>query len=149
MSRLARKQFSAKLDMPDIKVMGTLTDAVSKQLTQMILSQDTTAAPDVINAVSNILQSPIRNVKADLYPDPIEGRAQISQNYDLENVPAVFYVITEGEMTISVGKQNIEMKPNKVYFINDRNVYRIIKTGNSRTCLMSGLFTWNKDVHGE
>lgn len=149
MSRLARKQFSAKLDMPDIKVMGTLTHVVSKQLTQMILSQDTTAAPDVINAVSNILQSPIRNVKADLYPDPIEGRAQISQNYDLENVPAVFYVITEGDMTISVGKQNIEMKPNKVYFINDRNVYRIIKTGNSRTCLMSGLFTWNKDVHGE
>ena len=149
MSRLARKQFSAKLDMPDIKVMGTLTDAVSKQLTQMILSQDTTAAPDVINAVSNILQSPIRNVKADLYPDPIEGRAQISQNYDLENVPAIFYVITEGNMTISVGKQNIEMKTNKVYFINDRNVYRIIKTDNSRTCLMSGLFTWNKDVHGE
>lgn len=149
MSRLARKQFSAKLDMPDIKVMGTLTDTVSKQLTQMILSQDTTAAPDVINVVSNILQSPIRNVKADLYPEPIEGRAQISQNYDLENVPAVFYIITEGEMTISVGKQNIVMQPNKIYFINDRNVYRMIKTTKTRTCLMSGIFTWNKDVHGE
>ena len=29
MSRLARKQFSAKLDMPDTKIMGTLTDTVA------------------------------------------------------------------------------------------------------------------------
>lgn len=149
MSRLARKQFSAKLDMPDTKVMGTLPDAVSKELTKMVLSQDTSSAGTVIQAVSNILQSPIRNVKADLYPEPIEGRAQISQNYDLENVPAVFYLITEGEMTISVGKHLINMQPNKIYFINDRNVYKMIKSTKTRTCLMSGIFTWNKDVHGD
>lgn len=149
MSRLARKQFSAKLDMPDMKVMGTLPDTASKELTKMVLSQDTSTAGSVIAAVSNILQSPIRNVKADLYPEPIEGRAQISQNYDLENVPAVFYLITEGEMTISVGKHLINMQPNKIYFINDRNVYKMIKSTKARTCLMSGIFTWNKDVHGE
>jgi len=149
MSRLARKQFSAKLDMPDTKVMGTLPNTSSKELTKMILSQDTSSAGSIIQAVSNILQSPIRNVKADLYPEPIEGRAQISQNYDLENVPAVFYLITEGEMTISVGKQLINMQPNKIYFINDRNVYKMIKSTKTRTCLMSGIFTWNKDVHGE
>jgi hypothetical protein len=149
MSRLARKQFSAKLDMPDTKVMGTLPDKVSKELTKMILSQDTSSAGSIIQTVSNILQSPIRNVKADLYPAPIEGRAQISQNYDLENVPAVFYLITEGEMAISVGKQLINMQPNKIYFINDRNVYKMIKSTKTRTCLMSGIFAWNKDVHGE
>lgn len=149
MSRLARKQFSAKLDMPDTKVMGTLPDKVSKELTKMILSQDTSSAGSIIQTVSNILQSPIRNVKADLYPEPIEGRAQISQNYDLENVPAVFYLITEGEMAISVGKQLINMQPNKIYFINDRNVYKMIKSTKTRTCLMSGIFVWNKDVHGE
>ena len=135
--------------MPDMKIMGTIPDNIGALLTKMILTQDTTLGAEVINSVSTILQSPIRNVKADLYPDPIEGKPQISQNYNLENVPAVFYLITEGEMKISVGKNNIQMQPNKIYFINDRNVYRAFKTDNSRTCLMSGIFTWDKNKHGD
>lgn len=148
MSRIARKQFSAKLNMPDIKVMGTLPSDISKQLSKMVITQSTENSQNIVNAVNQILKSPIRNVKADLYKDAIDGRPQISQNYDLENTPAVFYLITEGEMSIEVGKKTITMIPNKVYFINDRNVYRMIKKTGQRTCLMSGTFSWDKGLHG-
>jgi hypothetical protein len=148
MSRIARKQFSAKLNMPDMKIMGTLPDDISKKLSKMVITQNTENSKDVISTVNQILNCPISNVKADLYKEAIEGNSQINQKYDLENVAAVFYLITDGEMNIEIGKNTISMIPNKIYFINDRNVYRVVKKTNRPTCLMSGIFRWDKEVHG-
>lgn len=148
MSRMARKQFSAKTGMPDFKVMGTISDKCAKNLTVMVTTKDTTLGRDIIDEVSSILKSPISNVKADLYTDPIEGRFQISTNYDTENVTGIFYMISSGSMTIEYSKTKIDMKPMKIYFVNDRTTYRLAKNNSVNTALMSGTFKWDKGTHG-
>ena len=148
MSRMARKQFSAKTGMPDFKVMGTISDKCAKNLTNMVVTKDTSLGTDIINEVSSILKSPISNIKADLYTDPIEGRFQISTNYDTENVTGIFYMISSGSMTIEYSKTKIDMKPKKIYFVNDRTTYRLAKNNSVNTALMSGTFKWDKGTHG-
>lgn len=148
MSRMARKAFSAKTGMPDFKVMGTISDKCAKNLTTMVTTKDTSLGKDIIDEVATILNTPISNVKADLYTDPIDGRFQISTNYDTENVAAIFYMISSGSMTIEYGKTKVEMQPKKIYFVNDRTTYRVVKTNAINTALMSGIFKWDKEVHG-
>jgi mannose-6-phosphate isomerase-like protein (cupin superfamily) len=148
MSRLARRKFSTETGMPDFKVMGTITDKCARNLTSMVTTKDTSLGKDIIDEVSNILKTPITNVKADLYTDPIDGRFQISTNYDTENVAAIFYMISSGSMTIEYGKTKVEMQPKKIYFVNDRTTYRITKNNSTNTALMSGIFRWDKEVHG-
>lgn len=145
---MARKQFSAKTGMPDFKVMGTISDKCARNLTNMVTTKDTSLGKDIIDEVSTILKTPISNVKADLYTDPIDGRFQISTNYDTENVAAIFYMISSGSMTIEYGKTKVEMQPKKIYFVNDRTTYRVVKTNAINTALMSGIFKWDKEVHG-
>lgn len=145
---MARKQFSAKTGMPDFQVMGTVSDKCAKNLTTMVTTKDTSLGKDIIDEVATILKTPISNVKADLYTDPIDGRFQISTNYDTENVVAIFYMISSGSMTIEYGKTKVEMQPKKIYFVNDRTTYRITKNNSINTALMSGIFKWDKEVHG-
>jgi hypothetical protein len=145
---MARKAFSAKTGMPDFKVMGTVSDKCAKNLTSMVTTKDTSLGKDIIDEVATILNTPISNVKADLYTDPIDGRFQISTNYDTENVAAIFYMISSGSMTIEYGKTKVEMQPKKIYFVNDRTTYRIVKNNAINTALMSGIFKWDKEVHG-
>ena len=149
MSRLARRKFNAETGMPDYKIMGTISETTSRQLTQMVSTQDTTNGSEIINSIATILKTPISNIKADLYIEPIEGKFQISTNYDTENVIGVFYVISSGSMNIEIGRNTIEMQHNKIYFVNDRNTYRVIKNNAVNTALLSGIFKWDKELHGE
>jgi len=61
---------------------------------------------------------------------------------------AIFYMISSGSMTIEYGKTKVEMQPKKIYFVNDRTTYRITKNNSINTALMSGIFKWDKEVHG-
>lgn len=149
MSRLARRKFNAETGMPDYKIMGTISETTSRQLTQMVSTQDTTNGSEIINSIATILKTPISNIKADLYVEPIEGKFQISTNYDTENVIGVFYVISSGSMNIELGRDIIKMQHNKIYFVNDRNTYRVIKNDAVNTALLSGIFKWDKKLHGE
>lgn len=149
MSRLARRKFNAETGMPDYKIMGTISETTSRQLTQMVSTQDTTNGSEIINSIATILKTPISNIKADLYVEPIEGKFQISTNYDTENVIGVFYVISSGSMNIELGRDIIKMQHNKIYFVNDRNTYRVIKNDAVNTALLSGIFKWDKELHGE
>lgn len=149
MSRIARRKFNAETGMPDYKIMGTISETTSRQLTQMVSTQDTTNGSEIINSIAAILKTPISNIKADLYVEPIEGKFQISTNYNTENVIGVFYVISSGSMNIEIGRNTIEMQHNKIYFVNDRNTYRVIKNDAVNTALLSGIFKWDKELHGE
>jgi len=40
------------------------------------------------------------------------------------------------------------MVSNKIYFVNDRNAYRVVKENDIQTCVLSGIFVWDKDKHG-
>lgn len=148
MSRLARRKYSAELNMPDYKVMGTLTADASKQLTNMVVNQDTSDNDKIVSTIVTLLGSQIKNVKADKLEAPVESKYQISTNYNTENPVGIFYVISEGKLTLEVGKNKIDMQPNKVYFVNDRNAYRVFKSDKTRTVVLSGIFAWDKDKHG-
>jgi mannose-6-phosphate isomerase-like protein (cupin superfamily) len=148
MSRLARRKYSAELNMPDYKVMGTLTADASKQLTNMVVNQDTSDNDKIVSTIVTLLGSQIKNVKADKLEAPVESKYQISTNYNTENPVGIFYVISEGRLTLEVGKNKIDMQPNKVYFVNDRNAYRVFKNDKTRTVVLSGIFAWDKDKHG-
>lgn len=148
MSRLARRQYNAKLNMPDFKVLGTLPDDVSKKITNMVVNKRLEHNDDIVGTIVRLLDSQIKNVKADLLSAPIEGKFQISTNYSVEDPVGVFYIISEGSLTLQVGKKTIDMVPNKIYFVNDRNTYRVFKNNEIRTCVLSGIFAWDKDKHG-
>lgn len=148
MSRLARRKYSAELNMPDYKIMGTLTADASKQLTNMVVNQDTSDNDKIVSTIVTLLGSQIKNVKADKLEAPVESKYQISTNYNTENPVGIFYVISEGRLTLEVGKNKIDMQPNKVYFVNDRNAYRVFKNDKTRTVVLSGIFAWDKDKHG-
>jgi mannose-6-phosphate isomerase-like protein (cupin superfamily) len=148
MSRLARRKYSAELNMPDFKVMGTLNDVSSKQLTKMVINKDTSDNDKIVSAIVTLLGSQIKNVKADRLDAPVESKYQISTNYNTDNPVGVFYIISEGTLTLEVGKDKIKMQPNKVYFVNDRNAYRVLKEDKTRTVVLSGIFAWDKDKHG-
>lgn len=149
MSRLARRKYNNILKMPDYKIMGTLPNDMSQRLTKMVTTGDTSDSGELISSIIKILNSPIKNVKADNLLTPVESKHQISVNYDTDNPIGIFYLITSGSLTLEIGKDKIEMIPNKIYFVNDRNVYRVVKTSKTPTCVMSGIFNWNKDIHGE
>lgn len=134
--------------MPDFKVMGTLPEEVSKKITNMVVNKQLDHNDDIVGTIVRLLGSQIKNVKADLLVAPIEGKFQISTNYSVEDPVGVFYVISEGSLTLQVGKKTIDMVPNKIYFVNDRNTYRVFKTNENRTCVLSGVFAWDKDKHG-
>lgn len=148
MSRLARRKYSAELNMPDFKVMGTLNDVSSKQLTKMVINKDASDNDKIVSAIVTLLGSQIKNVKADRLEAPVESKYQISTNYNTDDPVGVFYVISEGTLTLEVGKDKIKMQPNKVYFVNDRNAYRVLKEDKTRTVVLSGIFAWDKDKHG-
>ena len=148
MSRLARRKYSAALNMPDFKVMGTLPDKASQQLTDMIVNKNLDNNDAIVSSIVTILGSQIKNVKADNLQAPVETKYQISTNYDTENPVGVFYLISKGSLILEVGKQNIKMVPNKIYFVNDRNAYRVVKENDIQTCVLSGIFVWDKDKHG-
>lgn len=148
MSRLARRKYSAELNMPDFKVMGTLPEKASQQLTDMIVNKNLDNNDAIVSSIVTILGSQIKNVKADNLQAPVETKYQISTNYDTENPVGVFYLISKGSLILEVGKQNIKMVSNKIYFVNDRNAYRVVKENDIQTCVLSGIFVWDKDKHG-
>jgi len=100
MSRLARRKYSAELNMPDFKVMGTLPEKASQQLTDMIVNKNLDNNDAIVSSIVTILGSQIKNVKADNLQAPVETKYQISTNYDTENPVGVFYLISKGSLIL-------------------------------------------------
>ena len=88
--------------MPDFKVMGTLPDKASQQLTDMIVNKNLDNNDAIVSSIVTILGSQIKNVKADNLQAPVETKYQISTNYDTENPVGVFYLISKGSLILEV-----------------------------------------------
>lgn len=150
MSRLARRQFSAKTGMPDdFKVMGTISNAISKKITNMAITGDKTDTTEILeHLVHQHLKTPLGKVKVDKYQEPFEGKFNVITNYDTENLMGGFVLVTKGSMCLEIGRHKIELNENKIYFINERNAWRIYKTNSRESVAMSAVFAWDKKVHG-
>lgn len=146
MSKIAREEYNKKHNMPDYKVMGTISPTVSKKLTKLITSGDKQHIVEIIDHINTILGVRIKGISADIFPEPFEGKPTMSTSYDTTEV--VMYVITSGNAQLTVGSKTFDAHPNKIYMINDRNIYRILKNNKSKLCMLSAVFEWDKGIHG-
>lgn len=150
MSRLARRQFSAKTGMPDdFKIMGTISSDISKKINDMAITGDKTHTQAILeHLVHQHIKTPLGKIKVDHYQEPFDGKFNVVTTYDTENLLGGFVIVTKGSMWLAIGKRNIELKENKIYFINERNAWKIYKTNNISSVAMSAVFAWDKKVHG-
>ena len=151
MSRLERRRFSATTGMPDdFKIMGTVSNDISKKINNMAITGDQTDTQQILeHLVHQHIKTPLGKVKVDKYEEPFEGKFNVNTNYSTENLMGGFFIVTKGSMWLEVGKRKIELKENKIYFVNERNAWRIYKTNNTVSVAMSAIFAWDKKVHGE
>jgi len=147
MSKIARQEFNKKHAMPDYKVMGTISDNISKKLTKLIQTGDKEDIIEIIDHINLILNTRIKGISADIFVDPFEGKPNISTSYD--NTEVVLYIISQGNAQLTIGNTTIDAQPNKIYMINDRNIYKISKNNKTRLSMLSAVFEWDKELHGE
>lgn len=150
MSRMARKQFSAKTGMPEeFKVMGTISTNIAKKINNMAITGDKSDSKEILeHLVHQHLKTPLGKINVDQYTDPFEGKFNISQNYDTEKPLGGFFLCTKGLLMLEIGKRKIQLQPNKIYFVNDRTAFRVYKETSVHSVLMSAVFVWDKKVHG-
>jgi hypothetical protein len=147
MSKLARNAFNKKYSMPDNKVMGTISNTIAKKLTKLVITGDKDDIIEIIDHINTILGTRISDISADVFPEPFTSESKISQDY--QNPTGIFFLVTQGEADLIVGTQTLKMIPNKILFVNERNVYNINKPNKTKLVMLSGRFIWDKEKHGE
>ena len=147
MSRILKRKFQALHNMPNYKIMGTVSSDICKKLTDMTVNKNTDVAQDIVTAITQVLKANINNMAADAYVEPFETEWLNRLNY--ETPTGVFYLISEGNATIRFPKDKIELQPGKVVFVDERQTFKVESLNKTRVCLMSGRFTWDKEVHGD
>lgn len=147
MSKFARDAFNKKYAMPEHKVMGTISEAIAKKLTKLVVTGDKTDIIEIIDHINTILGTRISNISADVFSEPFTSKPQISQDY--ENPTGVFFLATQGDADLIVGAKKLKMGLNKIMFVNERNMYNIEKPNKTNLVMLSGRFTWDATKHGE
>ena len=147
MSKLARTAFNKKYLMPEYKVMGTLSDATARKLTQMVKTNDQKDLAEIVNHIQKILKTNISDISAAGTTETFTSKTQINTNYDTPT--ALFFIATSGTAELVVGSERITMKTNRIYFVNERNMHHIDKQNNSNFIMMRGKFMWNPELHGD
>lgn len=146
MSRLLKRKFQGEHKMPDFKVMGSVNDDICKLMTDMAVNRTTDNAQTIVTAVTRVLKADINNMMVDAYVEPFETNWIQRMNY--QQPTGIFYLISEGTATIKFPRKEISLVPGSVMFIDERQTFKVLNNTNTRVSLMSGRFTWDKDVHG-
>ena len=147
MSRILKRKFQSIHNMPSYKVMGTVSPEIMKKLTDLTVNKNTEVAQEIVTAIAQVLKANITGMAADAYVEPFETDWINRLNY--ETPTGIFYLISEGDADIQFPKESVKIQPGKVYFVDERQTFKISSPNNTRVCLMSGRFTWNKEVHGD
>ena len=146
MSKIARQQYNAKYKMPDYKIMGTITPAIQKKLTDLVTTGDKSDIIEIIDSINLVLGTRISDISADIFPEPFSSKTQISNNY---NEPTgVFFLTTSGDAELVIGDRRVKLQHGKITFVNERNMYSVDKQNNTRLIMLSGKFTWDPERHG-
>jgi roadblock/LC7 domain-containing protein len=113
----------------------------------LTVNKNTAVAQEIVTAITQVLKANITGMAADAYTEPFETDWINRLNY--ETPTGVFYLISEGNVTIRFPKEEVKMQPSKVYFVDERQTFKIESLNKTRVCMISGRFLWDKEVHGE
>lgn len=127
--------------------MGTVTDDICKKLTDMTVNKNTEVAQPIVTAIAQVLKANVTHMSADVYTEPFET-AWLNK-LDYINPTGIFYFISEGDVEIQFPKETIKLQPGKIMFVDERQTFKVSSINKTRVCLMSGRFTWDKEVHGD
>lgn len=146
MSKLARTAFNKKYSMPDHKVMGTVSDDIARKLTRMVTTNDQSDLVEIVNHIQSVLGTNISDISAAGTREPFTSKTQINSEYDIPT--ALFFLATSGTAELVVGAERVAMQTNRIYFVNERNMYHIDKQNKSNFIMMRGKFMWDPEKHG-
>jgi mannose-6-phosphate isomerase-like protein (cupin superfamily) len=147
MSRILKRNFQAKHKMPNYKVMGAVSPDTMNKLTDLTVNKNTAVAQDIVTAITQVLKANITGMAADAYTEPFETDWLNRLNYQTPS--GIFYLISEGDASICFPREEVKIQPGKVYFVDERQTFKIQSLNKTRVCLISGKFLWDKDIHGE
>lgn len=149
MSRLVRNKAVKDLKMPEFKVLGTITDVTAEKIKDLVINGNNSVVPDIVNSLNDIIGAPIRDISADLYDEPVDHRMAVSRNY--EDTKSVFFLnvsrFVDPEMFIDEKRYNLLV--NKIVFVNHRYPHRLVQNKKIDMILLSGVFDWNTEIHGD
>ena len=149
MSRLVRSKAVKDLKMPEFKVLGTITDVTANKIKDLVLNGNNSVITDVVDTLIDIIGVPIRDISADLYDEPVQHNMAVSRNY--EDPKSIFFLnvsqFVDPEMFIDEKRYNLAR--NKVTFVNHRYPHRLVQSKKIDMILLSGVFDWNPEIHGD
>lgn len=149
MSRLVRSKAVKDLKMPEFKVLGTITDGTANKIKDLVLNGNNSVITDVVDTLIDIIGVPIRDISADLYDEPVQHNMAVSRNY--EDPKSIFFLnvsqFVDPEMFIDEKRYNLAR--NKVTFVNHRYPHRLVQSKKIDMILLSGVFDWNPEIHGD
>lgn len=147
MSRLKRKEFDKKWNMPEFKVLGTISPNTSNQINDMVLTGNKDNVKDIITSIHLVLGTNISNVSADIWQSAFESEFTSENEYD--SPTGIFFLCSKGEARLDVDVKSYNMQTNKIYFVNERCKHRVVLEKNKPLIMLTASFLWNPELHGE
>ena len=149
MSRLVRNKVTKDLKMPEFKILGTITDNTADKIKDLVINGNKSVIVDIVNELTGIIGSPIRDISADLYDEPVNHNMAVSRNY--EDTKSIFFLnvspFVDPEIIIEEKKYNLLQ--NRVAFVNHKYPHRLVQNKKIDMILLSGVFDWNTEIHGD
>ena len=145
MSKIIRDKFNKEYMMPTTKIMGTISDAISIKVNQMVVSGDTSQAKIIVDHINQILKTNISDINADTFPEPFQTESKM--NVDYSKPTGLFFLVTSGIAEIRVEGKSFQLNPKKIFFVNERLPYVILSPDSSRLNMLSAKFMWDKNLH--
>lgn len=145
MSRILKNSQSKKHDVPDFKVMGTISSDISDKINNMITSKKENDVIDIIDHVNAALKCNIYNVNVDSWTEPFESDWKSSNVYD-KPIGRLF-IVTKGKTQLHVDKNIYELVPNKIYFVNEWCTHRVVSRHSTQLTMLLASFDWDSSIH--
>lgn len=146
MSRLLKNSQSKKYDVPDFKVMGTISSEISDKINNMFTSKEENDVIDIIDHINSTLRCKIYNVNVDTWTEPFESDWKSSKEYD--SPIGRLFLVTKGKTQLHVEKEIYELLPNKLYFVNEWANHRVVSRHSTPLTMLVASFAWEASIHG-
>jgi hypothetical protein len=147
MSKLRRKEFDKKWNMPEYMVLGTVNQDTANKVNDMVLTGNKDNVKDIITSINLIIGTDITNVSADIWEQAF--RSEFVNTNEYVNPTGIFFLCTKGSARLDVDVKSYNMDTNKLYFVNERCKHRIVQDKNRALIMLTASFLWNPEIHGE
>ena len=146
MSRILKIAQNKKYNVPDFKVMGTISPEISDKINNMSTSKKENDVIDIIDHINSALGCEIYNVNVDTWTEPFKSDWKSSTVYD-KPIGRLF-LVTKGKTQLHVEKEIYELVQNKIYFVNEWSTHRVVSTSSALLTILLASFDWDSSIHG-